>query len=94
MRMDQVLVTADVFVHENFATNFYVDECKHGNFMIKLLNKFCYCGHIMLFFVNSVAFRPQANYTYRTTAACWRSYCQLLRIAGVAWSAQRIPPGH
>jgi hypothetical protein len=23
--------------------------------------------------LNSVAFSPQANYTYRATAACWRS---------------------
>jgi hypothetical protein len=28
--------------------------------------------------------------TARSTAACRRSYCQLLRIEGVAWSAQRI----
>jgi hypothetical protein len=40
---------------------------------------------------NSVAFSPQANYTDRATAACRRSYCQLLRIEDVAWSAQRIP---
>jgi hypothetical protein len=40
----------------------------------------------------SVAFSPQANYTDRATAACRRSKCQLLRIEGVAWSAQRIPP--
>jgi hypothetical protein len=38
-----------------------------------------------------VAFSPQANYTGRATAACRRSQCKLLRIAGVAWSAQRIP---
>jgi hypothetical protein len=36
-------------------------------------------------------FSPQANYTDRATAPCWRSYCGLLRIEGVAWSAQRIP---
>jgi hypothetical protein len=36
-------------------------------------------------------FDPRANYTDRETTACWRSYCQLLRIEGVAWSAQRIP---
>jgi hypothetical protein len=42
--------------------------------------------------LNSVVFSPQANYTDRATAACRRSYCQLLRIEGVAWSAQRIPP--
>jgi hypothetical protein len=41
--------------------------------------------------LNSVAFSPQTNYTDRATAACRRSYCQLLRIEGVAWSAQRIP---
>jgi hypothetical protein len=27
----------------------------------------------------------------RATAACWRSYCQLLRIEGTTWSAWRIP---
>jgi hypothetical protein len=31
---------------------------------------------------------PQANYADRATAACRRSCCQLLRIEGVAWSAQ------
>jgi hypothetical protein len=41
--------------------------------------------------LNSVAFSPQANYTDRATAACRWSLCQLLRIEGVAWSAQRIP---
>jgi hypothetical protein len=41
--------------------------------------------------VNSVAFSPQANYTDRATAACRQIQCQLLRIEGVAWSAQRIP---
>jgi hypothetical protein len=30
---------------------------------------------------------PRANYTDRTTAACWRSDCQLLRIKGATWSA-------
>jgi hypothetical protein len=40
---------------------------------------------------NSVAFCPQANYTDRATAACWRNWCRLLRLQGVAWSAQRIP---
>jgi hypothetical protein len=34
---------------------------------------------------------PQANYTDRATAACRRSYCQPLRVEGVAWSAQWIP---
>jgi hypothetical protein len=33
----------------------------------------------------------QANYTDRATAACRRSYCKLLRIESVAWSAQRVP---
>jgi hypothetical protein len=41
--------------------------------------------------LNSVACSPQANYTDRAAAACWRSQCQPLRIEGVAWSAQRIP---
>jgi hypothetical protein len=36
-------------------------------------------------------FNPQANYTDRATAACRRSYCQLLQIEGVVWSAQWIP---
>jgi hypothetical protein len=35
--------------------------------------------------------RIDKNYTYRATAACRRNWCQLLRIEGVAWSAQRIP---
>jgi hypothetical protein len=35
---------------------------------------------------------PWANYTYRATAACRRSDCQLLRIKGATWSAWRIPP--
>jgi hypothetical protein len=35
-------------------------------------------------------FSPQANNTDRVTATCRRSYCQHLRIEGVAWSAQRI----
>jgi hypothetical protein len=35
-------------------------------------------------------FSPQANCTYRATAACQRSKCELLRI-GVALSEQRIP---
>jgi hypothetical protein len=34
---------------------------------------------------------PRANYTYRVTAACRRSDCQLLRIEGATWSAWRIP---
>jgi hypothetical protein len=41
--------------------------------------------------LNSVAFSPQANYTDRATVACLRSWCQLLRIEDVEWSAQRIP---
>jgi hypothetical protein len=36
-------------------------------------------------------FGPRANYTGRATAACWRNECLLLRIEGVAWSAQRFP---
>jgi hypothetical protein len=36
-------------------------------------------------------FSPQANYTDRATAAFRRSWCQLLRLEGVAWSAQRNP---
>jgi hypothetical protein len=35
-------------------------------------------------------FGPWTNYTDRATAACWRSWCQLLRIVGAVWSAQRI----
>jgi hypothetical protein len=30
---------------------------------------------------------PRENYTYRATAACRRSDCQLLRIKGAMWSA-------
>jgi hypothetical protein len=37
-------------------------------------------------------FGPLANYGDRATAACWRSSANFLRIEGVAWSAQRIPP--
>jgi hypothetical protein len=33
---------------------------------------------------------PQADYTDRATAAFRRSWCQPLRVEGVAWSAQRI----
>jgi hypothetical protein len=36
---------------------------------------------------------PGENYTDRATAACWRSWCQLLWIEGVAWSSRRIPCG-
>jgi hypothetical protein len=41
--------------------------------------------------INLRNFSPQANYTNRAIAACRRSWCQLLSIEGVAWSAQRIP---
>jgi hypothetical protein len=34
---------------------------------------------------------PQTKYTDRATSACRRSWCQLMRIEGVAWSAQRTP---
>jgi hypothetical protein len=34
---------------------------------------------------------PQANYTDRATAACRRSFCQLLRIESVARSGQLMP---
>jgi hypothetical protein len=47
----------------------------------------------LTYLLNSAAFSPQADSTDRATAACPRSYCQLLRIDGVAWSAQRIPTG-
>jgi hypothetical protein len=33
---------------------------------------------------------PRANYTDRTTTACRRSDCQLLRIEGATWLALRI----
>jgi hypothetical protein len=36
---------------------------------------------------------PQANYTDRATAACRRSWCQPLRVEGVAWSEQRNSHG-
>jgi hypothetical protein len=35
--------------------------------------------------------RPQTNCADQATAACRRSWCQLLRIEGVALSAQRTP---
>jgi hypothetical protein len=35
-------------------------------------------------------FSLQTNYIDRVTTACRRSWCQLLRIEVVAWSAQRI----
>jgi hypothetical protein len=31
---------------------------------------------------------PRANYTYRATAACQRSDCQLLRIEGATYTDQ------
>jgi hypothetical protein len=34
---------------------------------------------------------PRVNYTDLASAACWRSYCQLLLIYDAAWSEQRIP---
>jgi hypothetical protein len=34
---------------------------------------------------------PRANYTDQATAACRRSYWQILRIEGATWSAWRIP---
>jgi hypothetical protein len=34
---------------------------------------------------------PRANYTDRATAACRRSWCQLLRLEGATWSAWRNP---
>jgi hypothetical protein len=37
------------------------------------------------------SFSPRANYTDRATTGCRLSYCQILQIEGVAWSAQRIP---
>jgi hypothetical protein len=40
---------------------------------------------------NFGTYSPQANYTGRATAACRRSWCQILRIEGAACSAQRIP---
>jgi hypothetical protein len=42
---------------------------------------------------NNCGFSPQANYTDRATAACQRSWCQLLRIKGATWSGRRIPYG-
>jgi hypothetical protein len=35
---------------------------------------------------------PRANYTDRATAACWRSYCQLLRTEGATWSVCHVCP--
>jgi hypothetical protein len=39
---------------------------------------------------NLMAFSPRANYTDRAATACRRSWCQVLRVKDVAWSAQRI----
>jgi hypothetical protein len=39
------------------------------------------------FFFQLHGLSPRANYTGRTTAACRRSDCQLLRIEGATWSA-------
>jgi hypothetical protein len=36
-------------------------------------------------------FSLQANYTCRAAITCRWSYCQLLRVEDVAWSAHRIP---
>jgi hypothetical protein len=41
--------------------------------------------------VTLLGLSPQANYTERATAAYRRSWYELLRLEGVAWSAQRIP---
>lgn len=38
---------------KNNATDFHVDKCNHGKFVIKVMNKFYCCGHIMLFFMKS-----------------------------------------
>jgi hypothetical protein len=40
----------------------------------------------------TVAFSPQANNTDRVNAAVSEVSANFLRIEGVAWSAQRIPP--
>jgi hypothetical protein len=65
---------------------------KYTYFILVLVQKVVYKIYKLKTKLNSVAFSPQANYTDRATAACRRSYCQLLRIEGVAWSAQRIQP--
>jgi hypothetical protein len=44
----------------------------------------------MKYWPKLLGFSLQANYTDRAAAACRRRYCQLLRIKGAAWSAQRI----
>jgi hypothetical protein len=36
-------------------------------------------------------FSLQVNYTDRATATCRRSWCRLLQIESVTWSAHRIP---
>jgi hypothetical protein len=41
--------------------------------------------------INSVASNTQANYTDRAIAVCRRSWYQIWRIEGVAWSAHWIP---
>ena len=44
-----------------------------------------------LWFPSLRGLSPRANYTDRAAAARRQSYCQLLRVEGVAWSAQRVP---
>jgi hypothetical protein len=77
-------------------------------FYIFLISKICFFSKKNMFGVDArvtspscwqslgkelVCLSPLANYTYRGTAACRRSYCQLMRIEGVIWSAQRDPHG-
>jgi hypothetical protein len=42
-------------------------------------------------YINSAALSSQAKYIDRAAAACRQRYCQLLRVEGVAWWAQRFP---
>jgi hypothetical protein len=45
----------------------------------------------LIFKKKFLGLRPLANYTDQATAACRRSYYQLLRIEGATWSAWWIP---
>jgi hypothetical protein len=67
------------------AVGFSNVEKKHASWLIQWLS---YPG-LYTVYTKLRDFSPQANYIDRATAE-WRSQCQLLRIEGIAWSAQRI----
>jgi hypothetical protein len=67
-------------ISENRYTNIYGMSQGKLTFLLKLKKK------------NLRGLSPLASSTNRVTAACRRSYCQLMRLEGFEWSAQRIPP--